>query len=198
MKSVSIYIPPLRERREDIPILIDKFTQEFVARNKIKFGGFTRESIETLVSLDWVGNVRELKNLIESIIVLERGNEVNNTALERHLPKSDVFYSTENERRFLPVRVGKTPEESERELILRALWEIKNDIVDLKNSIESNAAEKKLALPVPQYLPNRQSMMQASPMMARNLILRRWKNILSESLFKSFMAINDLLQAPSE
>ncbi|MFZ1080750.1 MAG: sigma-54 dependent transcriptional regulator, partial [Candidatus Kryptoniota bacterium] len=154
LKSVSIYIPPLRERREDIPILIDKFTQEFVARNKIKFGGFTRESIETLVSLDWVGNVRELKNLIESIIVLERGNEVNNTALERHLPKSDVFYSTENERRFLPVRVGKTPEESERELILRALWEIKNDIVDLKNSIESNAAEKKLALPIPQYLPN--------------------------------------------
>lgn len=156
LKSVSIYIPPLRERREDIPILINKFVQEFTERNKIKFGGFTRESIEILVGQDWIGNVREVKNLIESIIVLERGNEVNATALEKYLPKPDVFYSTENGKRFLPVRVGKTPEESEQELILRALWEIKNDIVDLKNSIESNVVEKKLALPVPRYFPNRQ------------------------------------------
>ncbi len=154
LKSVSIYIPPLRERREDIPTLIDKFTKEFTERNKINFGGFTHESIDTLTGLDWIGNVRELKNMIESIIVLERGNEVNVSALEKHLPKSNVFYSTENEKRFLPVRVDKTPEESERELILRALWEIKNDIVDLKNSIESNLDGTKLTLPVPRYLPN--------------------------------------------
>lgn len=152
LRSVNLYIPPLRERRDDIPILIEKFTQEFADQNKIKFGGFTQEAIEVLGGLDWPGNVRELKNLVESIIVLERGNQVNAAALEKHLPKSDAFYSTEATSRFLPVRVGKTPEESERELILRALWEIKNDIVDLKNVIESSVLEKKLALPVPQYL----------------------------------------------
>ena len=152
LRSVNLYIPPLRERREDVPILVEKFTQEFANQNNIKFGGFTHEAVEILTGLEWAGNVRELKNLVESIIVLERGNQVNATSLEKHLPKSDVRYSAETTSRFLPVRVGKTPEESDRELILRALWEIKNDIVDLKNAIESNALEKKLALPVPQYL----------------------------------------------
>lgn len=153
LKSVSIYVPPLKERREDIPALIDKFTQEFFDRNKISFGGFTMDALETLESLEWPGNIRELKNLIESIIVQERGNEVNAAALEKYLPKPNVFYPdlSGSERRFLPVRVGKTPEESERELILRALWEIKNDIVDLKNSIEDNAAGKKVPMSVPRY-----------------------------------------------
>jgi DNA-binding NtrC family response regulator len=154
LKSVQIYVPPLRERRQDIPILIEKFTREFTERNKIEFGGFTPDALETLIGLEWPGNVRELKNLIESIIVLERGNEVNSVALEKYLPKSQIFYSTESDKRFLPVHVKKTPEESERELILRALWEIKNDIVDLKNMIEINTFDKKLSLPIPQYSPN--------------------------------------------
>ncbi|HUI29046.1 MAG TPA: sigma-54 dependent transcriptional regulator [Candidatus Acidoferrales bacterium] len=151
LRSVNIFILPLRDRREDIPILAEKFVQEFTASQKIKFGGFSPEAIEMLSSLEWPGNVRELKNLIESIIVLERGNQVNAAALDKHLPKSGASYSAEVASRFLPVHVGKTPEESDRELILRALWEIKNDIVDLRNSIESNALEKKLALPVPRY-----------------------------------------------
>ncbi len=149
--SVNLRIPPLRERREDIPLFIEKFSEEFSQRNKIKFGGFTQEAIEILTGLDWPGNVRELKNLVESIIVLERGNQVNAVTAEKYIPKAGAFYSTEATSKFLPVRVGKTPEESERELILRALWEIKNDIVDLKNLLEANGLERKLALPVPQY-----------------------------------------------
>jgi transcriptional regulator with PAS, ATPase and Fis domain len=152
LRSVDIFVPPLRDRQQDIPVLVERFVQEFTASNKIKFGGFSSEALELLGGLEWPGNVRELKNLIESIIVLERGNQVSAATLEKHLPRSDAFYSTETTSRFLPIRVGKTPEESERELILRALWEIKNDIVDLRNTIESNAIEKKLALPVPQFV----------------------------------------------
>lgn len=150
LRSVNVFIPPLRDRREDIPALVEKFVQEFTANQKIKFGGFLPEALDILSGLEWPGNVRELKNLIESIIVLERGNQVSAATLEKHLPRSGAFYSTETTNKFLPIRVGKTPEESERELILRALWEIKNDIVDLRNSIETNSVEKKLALPVPQ------------------------------------------------
>ena len=148
LRSVNIFVPPLRDRREDIPSLVDKFAREFTENQKIKFGGFTTEAQDILNGLEWPGNVRELKNLVESIIVLERGNQVNAATLEKHLPKSGAFYSTETTNKFLPIRVGKTPEESERELILRALWEIKNDIVDLRDSIESNSVDKKLALPV--------------------------------------------------
>jgi len=151
LRSVNLYIPPLRERREDIPVFVAKFSGDFADRNKITFGGFTREAIDTLCALDWPGNVRELRNMVESIIVLERGNEVDQAALEKYLPKQGGFYTPDSTDRFLPVHVGKTPEESERELILRALWEIKNDIVDLKSAVTANSLEKRLALPTPSY-----------------------------------------------
>ncbi len=155
LRSVSIYVPPLRERREDIPLFIEQFADEFVKRNKINFPGFTRDAVEALAAQDWPGNVRELKNLVESVIVLERGNQVNSEAVEKYLPRSDNFYVAEPTSRFLPVRVDKTPEESERELILRALWEIKNDIVDLKNLIGPAALRGNLSLPVPRHFSER-------------------------------------------
>ncbi len=153
LRSVSIFIPPLRERREDIPVFVEKFAREFVDRNKIDFGGFTQDAVQVLSGLDWPGNVRELKNLVESIIVLERGNKVDAGAIGKYLPKSEALYVGEPSSKFLPVRLDKTPEESERELILRALWEIKNDIVDLKSLIGSGVMGRNLSLPVPQRFP---------------------------------------------
>ena len=149
LRSVNIYMPPLRERREDIPIFIEKFAREFSNRNRIEFGGFTHDAIEALSGLEWPGNVRELKNLVESVIVLERGKRVDSDSIVKYLPKNETLYMGEPTSRFLPVHVDKTPEESERELILRALWEIKNDIVDLKSIIGSGMVGGKLSLPVP-------------------------------------------------
>lgn len=154
LRSVNIFIPPLRDRREDIPPLIERFIRDFATTHKIQFGGFSPEAMDILEGLDWPGNVRELKNLIESVMVLERGNFVKAVSLEKYLPKSAAFYSVEANNRYLPVPVGKTPEESDRELILRALWEIKNDVVDLRNAIETKSIVGKLALPVPALEPD--------------------------------------------
>lgn len=103
LRSVNIFIPPLRERREDIPIFVEKFVEEFTTSHKIKFGGFSPEALDTLIGLEWPGNVRELRNLIESIIVLEGGNQVSASALDKHLPRPGAFYSTEATSKFLPV-----------------------------------------------------------------------------------------------
>ncbi len=157
LRSVSIYIPPLRERREDIPIFVEKFSKEFSGRNGIDFGGFTPDAIEALTGLELPGNVRELKNLVESIIVLERGNKVDSSSIGKYLPRSEALYVAEPASRFLPVRVNKTPEESERELILRALWEIKNDIVELKNLFGSGDSGGRLSLPLPQQTSGRET-----------------------------------------
>ncbi len=145
LRSVKLSIPPLRDRREDIPIFVEKFVAEFCSKNKINFGGFTADAMEMLLEFDWPGNVRELKNLVESVIVLERGKEVDASALEKYLPRQTYVYDSRSS--FLPVKLNKTPEESERELILRALWEIKNDIIDLKNIISNNMVGKTLSLP---------------------------------------------------
>ncbi len=75
LKVVNIHIPPLRDRREDIPILIDYFIEKFSKKynRKIKF---TNRLINELISKDYPGNVRELENLVHSIIVVNKDREI--------------------------------------------------------------------------------------------------------------------------
>jgi DNA-binding NtrC family response regulator len=69
---VTIVLPPLRERREDIPLLIDHFVRRFAAANRKPVAGLTREARELLLRYDYPGNVRELENLVERAVVLTR------------------------------------------------------------------------------------------------------------------------------
>ena len=69
---VSISLPPLRDRREDIPLLLDHFVEKFSRRNGKRIGGLTREAREALLRYDYPGNVRELENLVERAVILTR------------------------------------------------------------------------------------------------------------------------------
>ena len=69
---VSISLPPLRERREDIPLLLDHFVEKFSRRNGKRIGGLTRDAREALLRYDYPGNVRELENLVERAVILTR------------------------------------------------------------------------------------------------------------------------------
>ncbi|KRT72735.1 MAG: response regulator [Candidatus Rokubacteria bacterium CSP1-6] len=69
---VTISLPPLRERREDIPLLLDHFVEKFSRRNGKRIGGLTREAREALLRYDYPGNVRELENLVERAVILTR------------------------------------------------------------------------------------------------------------------------------
>ena len=73
---VPIVLPPLRQRREDIPLLADHFLQKHGNRARGRVGGFTKEALEALVKHDWPGNVRELENAIERAIILARGHMI--------------------------------------------------------------------------------------------------------------------------
>jgi two-component system response regulator HydG len=73
LSVIPIVIPPLRDRREDIPLLAEHFLKKFVAANNIKMSGFTKEAMSLLMSMRWEGNVRELENLIERAVVLSPG-----------------------------------------------------------------------------------------------------------------------------
>jgi transcriptional regulator with PAS, ATPase and Fis domain len=69
LNVARIHLPPLRERRDDIPLLIDHFVQEFSARFGRWIDGFSKEAMEILLRYEWPGNVRELMNLIERIFI---------------------------------------------------------------------------------------------------------------------------------
>jgi DNA-binding NtrC family response regulator len=131
LRSVNIVVPPLRERPEDIPVFFHSFVKEFTRKNGVPFGGITDAAMHALQDYRWPGNVRELRNVVESMLVIENGKMIDTADLHRYL--KDMRSPADD--RLLPVPVNRTVEQAERELILRALLDIKGNIVELRNML---------------------------------------------------------------
>ncbi|MDY0082143.1 MAG: sigma-54 dependent transcriptional regulator [Ignavibacteriaceae bacterium] len=131
LKAVSLNIPPLRKRRSDIEELAKHFAKIYCNNNKIDYPDFTAGALEVLKNYSWPGNIRELKNTIETTIALNRGK----TITEEMLSELTSEYVDYDEHRNLPVFLKKSPEDVDRELMYRALFEIKKDILELKDLI---------------------------------------------------------------
>ncbi len=129
LNAMHVKVPSLRERREDIPVLVKKFASEFSRENLIEFQGFTPNSIFRLQEYSWPGNIRELKNLVEKVIVLERGRKIDEFVLDKYLPQEEPFDKS------LPVPLNKPKDEMEREFLFRVLLEIKDEIAQLREII---------------------------------------------------------------
>lgn len=84
LSVVNIEIPPLRERKEDIPVLAEFFLKKYNEENIKKVGGFTPDAIEFLSKYEWPGNIRELENAIERAVILSRGEYIEVTDLSQH------------------------------------------------------------------------------------------------------------------
>jgi len=115
---ITLTLPPLRDRRGDIPLLAEHFLATFNQKNKKSFRGFSPEAIELLSAHGWPGNVRELENVVERAVVLGRGELV----LREHLPAAIAAH--EAPREDLVARVletGISLDDLERELIVKAL-----------------------------------------------------------------------------
>ncbi|MBI5022178.1 MAG: sigma-54-dependent Fis family transcriptional regulator [Ignavibacteriales bacterium] len=128
LRSINIKIPPLRERRDDIPDFATEFARQISEKNKINFEGFSPEAMVLMKNYHWPGNVRELRNIIESLIVIKGGKLIDVNDL-----KNFIKNSFESNGRNLPVYTHKSPDQAERELILRALLEMKADINEMKH-----------------------------------------------------------------
>ncbi len=131
LRAVNIVIPPLRNRVEDIPLLFHHFASDVAQRNKIKFAGISDAAVQLLEEYHWPGNVRELKNVVESMLVLEGGKYLQPDDVRKYLKE----YRVTGDERQLPVPYGKSVEQAERELILRALFDIKGNLMELRNAL---------------------------------------------------------------
>jgi two-component system nitrogen regulation response regulator NtrX len=83
LNVVPIQVPPLRARREDIPMLVRHFTDVAVETQGLPPRNFTQPAVERLARMDWPGNVRELKNTVERLLILSRGSEVQASDVDR-------------------------------------------------------------------------------------------------------------------
>ncbi len=95
---VTLSIPPLRERREDIPVLLDHFLKRFARENRRNIEGMSREARDLLIRYDYPGNVRELENIIERAVVVSRGPviSVGDLSLQEAACKGDSRHSQDN------------------------------------------------------------------------------------------------------
>ncbi len=130
LNTVPIYIPPLRERKEDIVLLFRKFASDFAEKYRMPSLQLDSEAQKILENYRWPGNVRQLKNITEQISIIENSREVNAETLTKYLPQIN---NSE-----LPVlfkgELGSA-EISERDIMYKFLFDMKKDLNDLKKLV---------------------------------------------------------------
>jgi DNA-binding NtrC family response regulator len=133
LNVLNIYLAPLRERREDIPLLVRRFIREFARTHDRTFRGITPEAMQRLVAAPWPGNVRQLRNLIESMVVLAPGAEIRASDIP-----ADIL---ESPGTLLPMRLqpaGREMAGQELEFILRSLVELKLQVEELRRRLDDH------------------------------------------------------------
>lgn len=133
MNTVPIYVPPLRQRGDDITLLFRKFSVDFSETYKVKPVTLSEDARELLIKFPFPGNIRQLKNLAEQISLLEYEREINAETLVKYLPKTQstlpVSYSNLNSNK------ENSSDFTEREILYKVLFDMKKDMSELKKLI---------------------------------------------------------------
>jgi transcriptional regulator with PAS, ATPase and Fis domain len=131
LNTVPIYVPALRERGSDIELLFRKFAVDFAEKYKVQPLSLTDDAKISLKKYRFPGNIRQLKNLVEQMSVLEIRREVSNETILKYLP---------SESNYLPTLYRSQPEQeksglSERELLYKVLFDMRKDVNELKKLV---------------------------------------------------------------
>lgn len=127
VRAVEITIPPLRERPEDIPPLVERFADEFFRENHIARQRILPGAMRLIRDQEWRGNVRELKHFIGTLLTLEHNGPVDEEAVRRHLPAPR--YSHRN----LPVLAAPERESLDADLILQQLLDLRREVGQIRD-----------------------------------------------------------------
>ena len=127
LSTVEIHLPPLRDRKQDIPLLFRKFASDFAQKYKMPTLRLDENAQRVLEQYRWSGNIRQLRNIAEQVSVLEKNRTLDVNTLKNYLPKTGSQ---------LPAVIDRSDKEadfsSEREILYKVLFDMKNDLNDLK------------------------------------------------------------------
>ncbi|NTV91762.1 MAG: sigma-54-dependent Fis family transcriptional regulator [Chlorobiaceae bacterium] len=151
LRSVELQIPPLRDRGPDILLLAEHFVHEFERKHGVIFEGFTHEAGELMLRYPWPGNIRELRNLVESLLILEKGKRITPEILEKHLIQRSRHKSLVHE----PAK----QDNQELNIIYRSLIQLRQDINDVRQLLERLIEERQER---PLLLPDNTARIQSS------------------------------------
>ena len=125
LNTISIHLPPLRDRGDDIHILFKKFASDFADQYNTDPIKLNNDAITILTNYSWPGNIRQLKNFVAQLSIIEKNREINGLTLESYLPEKNnttpILYKDESKEDL-----------SEREILYKVLFDMKNDLTELK------------------------------------------------------------------
>jgi transcriptional regulator with PAS, ATPase and Fis domain len=156
LNTVPIQVPPLRERKDDIHLLFRYFAQEAASRYKAPPLVLRDEALAVLLAYRWPGNVRQLRNIVEQMSVIEQSRDVDAATLRRYLPEQSTA--------LVPFGGKDGPEPNsinERELIFKFLVDMKNDLNALREQVRTMAGGSSTPASLPSsyhdefYVPTR-------------------------------------------
>ncbi|MDP8208516.1 MAG: sigma-54 dependent transcriptional regulator [Candidatus Electryonea clarkiae] len=129
LRAVDIFLPPLNERKEDIPPLVNRFAEEFFRENQIPGTRILPEGMEEIQNWVWPGNVRELRHFVGTLLTLEHNSPIDSAAVRRHLPRSSISETT------LPVLAPLPREGLDNGMVVQLLIDMRRDIQELKEMV---------------------------------------------------------------
>ena len=125
LNTICIHLPPLRDRENDIQLLFKKFASDFADQYNTEPIKLTEDAIKVLNEYHWPGNIRQLKNFVAQLSIIEKNRELDANSLKSHLPDS---------KKNVPILYKDKSKEdlSEREILYKVLFDMKNDLTELK------------------------------------------------------------------
>ena len=125
LNTISIHLPPLRDRENDIQLLFKKFASDFADQYNTEPIKLTEDAIQILNEYHWPGNIRQLKNFVAQLSIIEKNRELDANSLKTHLPEI---------KKNVPILYKDKSKEdlSEREILYKVLFDMKNDLTELK------------------------------------------------------------------
>lgn len=131
LNTIPIFIPPLRERKADIPLLFRKFAADFAEKYRMPAVRLTEDAVQVLENYRWPGNIRQLKNITEQVSIIEQERNVDAMTLKKYLPEDQAV---------LPALAPGAEQHdnnfaSEREILYKILFDMKKDMNDLKKLV---------------------------------------------------------------
>lgn len=134
LSTVPISLPSLRQRREDIHLLFRKFSSDFADKYRMPPIRLTDDAVRLLETYSWPGNIRQLKNLVEQLSVIESQREIDAVTLSPYIPRQEATSSE-------LVKANSQESFSERELMYKFLFDMKSDLNDLKKLVSELIAK---------------------------------------------------------
>jgi DNA-binding NtrC family response regulator len=136
LKGVNLYLPPLRERRDDIPILVQHFIAQANRVHHKSIRGVEPDAMKRLTEHSWPGNIRELRNLVETLVVLTTGPRIGRALVDSHMADDARGASST----LLPVAIGRSRDDAERELLYGSILALHRDVREILRVLREGGA----------------------------------------------------------